>query len=187
MESLEWVVRRFSPLLLAQARYRIAPRLQGVHDPEDLVQRTWLVCLDRLDRIVPSLDRYTPVLLTFLSSTLLQTYRNLMRGAARRPAAAVGTGDESSSRMPAHQDLASGVVTKAVRAETRDAVSRAIEAMPEADREILVLRGIEQMSYAIIAAKLNATEGALRVRFHRALERMAAHLPPELVEAMRDP
>ena len=35
--TLDWIVRHFSPLLLAQARYRNSRRLQATHDPEHLL------------------------------------------------------------------------------------------------------------------------------------------------------
>ena len=50
-ESLGWVVARLSPLLLAQADYRLGPVLRSLYDPEDLVNDTWIVALPRLPEL----------------------------------------------------------------------------------------------------------------------------------------
>jgi RNA polymerase sigma factor (sigma-70 family) len=94
--------------------------------------------------------------------------------------------DSRSLSAPDPVREATGVVSRALRSETRDAVSDAIDEMSGKDREILVLRGIEEMSYAVIAIKLDVSEGALKVRYHRALRRLRGHLPEDLVAAMED-
>jgi RNA polymerase sigma factor (sigma-70 family) len=61
-----------------------------------------------------------------------------------------------------------------------------IESLPPQDREIVLLRGIEQLPYAVIAKKLGATEESLRVRFHRALRHLEASLPAAIVPDLSD-
>src|SRR5262245_47363366 len=70
-ESLDWIVRRLSPLLLAQADFRLGPRLRRLHDPEDLVSTVWAITLPRLGELGAREGRKTPVLLSFLTTTLL--------------------------------------------------------------------------------------------------------------------
>lgn len=56
----------------------------------------------------------------------------------------------------------------------KEEVSRAREALsrlPEESRQLLQLRVAERMSYREIAERLGASEGAIRVRFHRCLKR----------------
>lgn len=67
----------------------------------------------------------------------------------------------------------------AARAEEREAVSqalRAIDRLPDERRRALVLRFVEEMSTAEIAAVLERSEGAVRVLIHRALRSVAADL-----------
>ena len=40
-ESVEWVVKKFTPILLASAHYRLRGALRSLYDPEDLVQEVW--------------------------------------------------------------------------------------------------------------------------------------------------
>lgn len=62
------------------------------------------------------------------------------------------------------------------REEVRLRVQQALMALKDRDREVLVLRYLEQMSMAEIAALLGITEGAAKVRHLRALERIRSVL-----------
>ncbi|HTI49583.1 MAG TPA: sigma-70 family RNA polymerase sigma factor [Planctomycetaceae bacterium] len=59
-----------------------------------------------------------------------------------------------------------------VAAELKSRVMSALAQLPERDREILVLRYLEQLSNAEIAAVLSITDGAVRTRHTRALDRL---------------
>jgi RNA polymerase sigma factor (sigma-70 family) len=51
-------------------------------------------------------------------------------------------------------------------------VRQALEQLPERDRDVLVLRYLEQLSTAETAAVLGSSPGAVRVRTLRALQRL---------------
>jgi len=57
------------------------------------------------------------------------------------------------------------------RAELRDAVARAITALPDASRETLILREVEGLSYAEIAEALDIPKGTVMSRLHYARRR----------------
>jgi RNA polymerase sigma-70 factor (ECF subfamily) len=61
-------------------------------------------------------------------------------------------------------------------------VRAALARLGERDREVLVLRYLEQMSTAEIAAVLGTTAGAVKVRHLRALERLRGLLPDDRTE-----
>lgn len=65
---------------------------------------------------------------------------------------------------------------KLIRNEHREGIRRALEALPEKDREVLVMRHLEQMSTAEIAARIGTSEGAVKVRLVRGLVRLRALL-----------
>jgi RNA polymerase sigma-70 factor (ECF subfamily) len=183
-EALAWVVRRFSPVLLAQARYRIGPQLAAVADPEDLVNDVWVVALGRLREIPSRGGRFTPVLMRFLSTTLLHRLQALLRKHIRGKPARVVAEADGTGRDPdplaGIAALTRGVVTRVVEHEHEAAVSEALEALGDADREIIVLRGIEQNASQAVAAQLGIEETAARVRYHRALKRLRAALPKSI-------
>ena len=57
--SLEWVVNRFAPVLLANARYRLGKGLSKIYDPEAIVNDVWAVALPK--RTMRSLVVFMPV------------------------------------------------------------------------------------------------------------------------------
>ena len=63
-----------------------------------------------------------------------------------------------------------------VRLEARRQVERALEALPESQREVLVLHTIEGLSGEEIASALNIKTSAVWVRLHRARKTMQAAL-----------
>jgi RNA polymerase sigma-70 factor (ECF subfamily) len=56
--------------------------------------------------------------------------------------------------------------------QLRTALEKAIDALEPAHRTVLVMRDVEEMSSAAVAACLGISEGAARVRLHRARERL---------------
>ena len=62
------------------------------------------------------------------------------------------------------------------RAEQRQRVERAVRALPEKLRTPLVLRHVEGLAYAEIAAVLNVSAGTVASRLSRALARLSRDL-----------
>jgi len=189
MESVSWLADRLHPLLLAQARYRLARGLAPRIDPEDLVQQVWCVCLPKLEQIRPREGRYARVLLSFLSSTLLRIHNNLVsKHLVGKPRTVRAAGDDSSALDPvaALPAAAAGVVTTCMRRDAARALDIAIQSQAPDDRQVLVLRGIEQLPYKVLAANLGVNEATLMARYRRALERLSGALPDSLLGDLRD-
>ena len=60
------------------------------------------------------------------------------------------------------------------------AISQALEAMPEADRDVFLMRESAGLRYEEIAAACDLTVDAVRSRLHRARERLREHLGASL-------
>ncbi len=71
---------------------------------------------------------------------------------------------------------------EAVRREMQGRVQEALAQLPWRDREVLVLRYLEQLSTAEVAAVLEITPGAVKLRHLRALERLRQLLGDEAPE-----
>ena len=56
-----------------------------------------------------------------------------------------------------------------IATENHQQLERALAALPVTHREVLLLRGVEQLSHRELAIALRCSEGAARVRVHRAL------------------
>jgi len=183
-ESLAWVISRLTPLLVAQAAYRLRPPLRSLYDPLDLVNDAWLVALPRLGELTARDGRHTPTLLKFLATTLLYRINNLVRKHIRGEESSGDAGPEGSdplAQVPADQ---SGVVTAAVRGEVRSAVLETIEELEPVDREVLLLRGIEQQPNQAVALLLNLPPQTVAKRYQRALERLRGRLPGSVFEEL---
>ena len=68
------------------------------------------------------------------------------------------------------------------RGELRERIRTGLARLRERDREILILRHLEQLSVRDIAAVLGVTEGAVKVRHVRALQRLRALLGSDFEE-----
>jgi RNA polymerase sigma factor (sigma-70 family) len=184
--SLEWVVRRFSPLLLAQAEFRLGPRLRRLWEPEDLVGEVWAITLPRLGGLARREGRKTPVLLRFLTTTLLNRIIGLVKKEVTGPRGrqVLDGKAEAEDILAGLPSDSSGVVTSAVRRERDGTVTTVLAGLEPEDREIIVLRGIEQNPGATVAVLLGISEAAVSMRYHRALERLRKRLPSSVFEEL---
>src|SRR5271157_148780 len=73
------------------------------------------------------------------------------------------------------------VETQAARSEMKVRVQRAIESLPEAEREVYVLRDVEELGGEETAVKLNITLAAMKSRLHRARANMRRYMDAALV------
>ena len=183
LDALDRLVARLSPLLLSHARFRLGAVLSRHCDPEDLVHEAWLVALPRLSELGTRDSRHTPVLLGFLSTTILHLVRNLARKHVRSSAGgAAGTGRPGSvHEIPSEQ---SGVVTKALRAESSAEVHRQLERLGDVDRRIVILRGIEQQSNVTVGLLLGMEPKTVSKRYHRALAHLRQLMPDSVFDEL---
>ena len=179
-ESLAWLVERLSPALHMQARYRLRGPAASWCDPADLVQEVWAIALPRLPELVARDGRLTPVLVKFLSTTLLRRVNRMLEGYLRgdrpRREGSLAGGRSAPAPDPAAPS-ADGVTAFARRAELSAAVHAAIDALPSGERDAVVLRGVEQLSNNKVAEILGIGPAAATMRFQKALEHLRRALP----------
>ena len=176
-DSLNWIVTRFDPGLLAVVRHHNSALVRS--HAEDLVAESWLVALPRLAGLSQRGSRYTPVVFRFLSSVLKNVISAFLTKAKRRDQLAH---EEPASGNHRLVDERSGAVTRAARGELEEAISEVIASMPSTDREVLILRAIEQQTFAEVALRLNITPDAAARRFSRALKRLKSEAPGSIFE-----
>jgi RNA polymerase sigma factor (sigma-70 family) len=177
-DSLNWLVSRFTPALLAQAAHRMGPRLRHLYDPDDVVSDVWAVALPRLAGLPAREGRFTPVFMKFLSTTLLNRVNNLVQKHIQarregRDVAADGS-DDPLAGLPAEM---TGVVTRVVRGENHAVVMSVLESLAEDERAIVVMRAVEQRSAKEVADELGILPNTVTVKYRRALEKLREKLP----------
>lgn len=187
--SLEWLIERFSPLLRAAAEYRMTGSLRRLYDPEDIVNEVWVTALPRLEGLSPRDERYTPVLLKFLSTTLLYKVKNLVQKHIRgKPSREERPEGHGTSMDPLDRIAAKGFgpATRLVHGEQRDMIAASLEKLDPRDRELIILRGIEQHAYKEISAILGEDAKQLAVRYQRALKKLRSRLPGSVYDELDD-
>ncbi len=183
VQGVDWIVRRFSPLLQAQADMLLGRKLRRLYDPADLVADVWAVALPRLRGLPARSGRFTPVLMKFLATTLRFVMSNILQKHGRRQSKEVTVSefDDSGVREPL-DDETSGIVTAAVHAEDHRALIAAISKLGEELRSIVLLRGFEQLPYEEIANQLGLLPNTVSVKYRRALEKLRGLLPGSIFD-----
>jgi RNA polymerase sigma-70 factor, ECF subfamily len=134
-----------------RALHATALRLtRNPHDAEDLVQETYV-------RAFRSFDRFTPGtnLRAWLYAILHRARIDMLRRAGRRPAEVPL--DDLEPALPALQE------SRALGVD----LERALADLPEAFREAVVLRDVQELSYEEIARALDVPIGTVMSRIHR--------------------
>jgi len=58
--------------------------------------------------------------------------------------------------------------------------------LPDEYREVLVLRGIEQLPFKDVAEKLGVNIGTLRWRYHEALKKLKPLFPAQMLDELAE-
>jgi RNA polymerase sigma factor (sigma-70 family) len=149
--SFELFVASASPGLLRSAYLLAGDR----RDAEDLVQSALLRTLRRWDQITGSPSAYAFAILVNLA-------HDRRRTALRRPRRAGD--DHAATDRPAPDDLD--------RLLARDAITRAAQRLPTAQREVIACRFLLDLTVAETAAALGLPQGTVKSYTARGLARM---------------
>jgi RNA polymerase sigma-70 factor, ECF subfamily len=185
-DARQALLARHRDRLRRMVAVRLDPRVAPRADPSDVVQEALAAAAGLLseylrERPVP----FYPWLRRLAWERLVKLHRRHVAAGKRTVAreAELELPDGSVAVLArvafAHNTSPSGqAIRKELQARVRDALGR----LGERDREVLILRYLEQLSAAEIAAVVGSTPGAVKVRHLRALERLRALLgegPPE--------
>jgi len=167
---------------------RLDRRLAARVDPSDVVQET----LAEADKKLPAFLRERPLpfypwLRQIAFDRLAKLHRRHLhaskRNARREEPGVLNLPDESALELAGRlMDRSSSPSRHLLREELCQRVQDALARLNERDREVLVLRYLEQLSTKELAKVLGITEGAVKVRHLRALERLRGLLGEDLGE-----
>jgi len=165
--------------------YGLALRvMRDEEQAKDVVQEAFLKAYRSLDRFEGRSSFYT---------WFYRVVMNLCIDAKRRqPSGRMVEWDESHAlEAPAGTGLdavdparqqASGPAGDLERAELRDTIGRAIEALPDDARQTLMLREVDGLSYSEIAKSLGVPKGTVMSRLHHARRRLRTLLAEQGVQ-----
>jgi RNA polymerase sigma-70 factor (ECF subfamily) len=171
---------RFRSYLLLLARVRLDPRLRGKLDASDVVQQTLLEAHQGLARFRGrDVAEQAAWLRQILARNLANAARDLGRAKrdVRRERSFEAALDESSARLEgwlaANQSSPS---QQAQRHERAVHLAEALETLPEAQREAVVLRHWHGWSLTDIGRQLECTTAAVTGLLHRGLKNLRKQL-----------
>jgi RNA polymerase sigma-70 factor (ECF subfamily) len=156
----------------------MAPRV----DPSDVVQEALLDAHRKMseylrERPVPFYPWLRRIAWERLVNLQLKHIHAEKRSVRRETPDALGLSNRSAAalamRLVARDTSPSGNL---IRKELIERVRRAMEELSDRDREVLILRHLEQLSIDEIAAVMDMSPGAVKVCRLRALERLRARL-----------
>jgi RNA polymerase sigma-70 factor (ECF subfamily) len=172
--ALGELLAHYRPALEAFVDFHLDPGLRARLDPSDVVQEAQLEVVRRMDDF---LRRRPMPFHLWLRKTAYERLLNLRRDHRRRARRSV----EREIPLPERSSLllarpfVSGGPSPSRQAEAREhaeRVSRAVRELSETDREVLLMRHAEELSYEEIACLLEITPGTARKRYGRALIRL---------------
>jgi len=140
------------------ALFRFAVLRVGASAAEDVVQETWLRAARTLERF-----EWRSSLRTWLTGIAL----NLCRDQHRR----TGRLRLVEQPPPAAQEPAA-----AARGPDRQALAKALEALPEGAREVLLLHDVQGFTHEEIGSLLEISAGTSKSQLHRARRRLRREL-----------
>jgi RNA polymerase sigma-70 factor (ECF subfamily) len=177
-EAREQLVARHRPFLHQLVALRFDPRLRTRVDPSDVVQEAQLDAFRRL----PDYLRRRPMpfrlwLRKTIQERLLKVQRRHMDTRRRAVGREVPLPDGSSAALgPQLLDPGSAPGAHLDRTAIARRVREAVARLPEADREVLLMRNFEGLSNPEIGYLLGLDPGAVSKRHGRALLRLRALL-----------
>lgn len=173
-QAFERLFVRHRPELRKFIALRLDPRIRARVDPSDVVQETHLEAYRRLQDY---LERQPMPFHVWLRKTayerLLMTRRQHLGAGKRTMEREVPLPDRSSQLLA--QRLLSNASTPSQQLQRRELIRRVRQAVAQlapADREILLMRNFEELSYQEVAFILGIEPAAARQRHGRALLRL---------------
>jgi RNA polymerase sigma factor (sigma-70 family) len=165
MDRVDALVSEVSDLFRERLVFFAMRRLTNRNDAEDVAQETIARTIEalRTDRV-----RNTDALPGFVFQTARHICLHRFRSSGREQAAMARIAPTEE-----HDTSSADALTELIDAERRQAVQRALKRLPEADRLLLRLVYDEDRTPGEVAGQLGLNSGTIRVRKHRALQRLA--------------
>jgi RNA polymerase sigma-70 factor (ECF subfamily) len=176
--AVRLLLDRYRGRLRRMIEVRLDTRLAARLDASDVVQETLMDAVHRLDSYLRERPLpFYPWLHRLASERIAQAHRHHLGALRRRAGRELAGGTHwagASSRHLVEMLLASGTSPsgRVIREEDREAVWRALDELSPQDREILMMRYLDQLAFAEIAVVLGISDGAARLRHYRALQRI---------------
>ena len=163
--------------------YRLCFRMTGnADDAQDMTQETFLKAWKNL-----STFQFDSAFSTWLYRLASNCCLDLLRSMKRKPTVSLTaeTEDEDGEIIDVADD-APTPEEEAIACEEREDLRKALDLLDDEQRQILILRVVNDLSYTEIAEVLNVKEGTVKSRLSRAREQLRKKLA-EIGNKMKNP
>ncbi len=162
-EAFGHLVRAYQDRLFSS----VMPIVNCRADAEDVVQEAFVQAYTRLDSFQGKSTFYT---------WLYRITINLALTWGRRRKTRMSLRSTQDVLLDEPEDTGEGPGERMMRQEDASLIKRALNALGEEHRTILVMRGVQGFDYATIAQILSLNPGTVRSRLHRARIQLRQHL-----------
>lgn len=184
MRAFDALMRRHNQRLYRAAR----GILRNEADAEEAVQEAWLKAYAHLHEFQGKAAPLTWLTRIAINEALMRQRRNKSRDAIIQPIAS----DEQADHLIATQGDFMHLLNPAQpdqlasRTELRRLIEARIDALPDHYREVFMLRGVEGLSFAEVAATLDLPQATVRVRYMRARRQLQKALAQDIDRSAGD-
>lgn len=148
--------------------YSFCLHLTGVREwADELYQDTFLMAMEHIEQLHNDADANPK---SYLLSVAVRLWKNKRRKAAWRNRIAPEQSMDApgGETLPGEVYVTDSIEAEVLRAEERRCVQRAVDALPEKYRMVILLYYMEELSVAQIASLLHVPGGTVKSRLHQA-------------------
>jgi RNA polymerase sigma factor (sigma-70 family) len=180
-ESFGVLYERIAPALYTWADIRIRPTVRAWIDPGDLVQEVWCRALRSFDQFDAETGSFRYWIFRVAKNVLLEAIRKTSSPGFRAQNPGTTTRLLLLNQVP---DVVTGVSLRLSRQEELGRFRDWVKELERTDRELLLHHGIEGLSHAEVAERLELGTEAVAKRWQRLRERLEQQAVPQEVLAV---
>lgn len=173
---------RIAPSLYTWADIRIRPELRPWIDPQDVVQEVWCRAWKIFASFDPATTSFRYWVFRVAKNVLLEAFRKLDSPTFR------ASGSDPSTRALALADIpdsATAISRRVAREESLKLFTQWVATLEDDDRMLLLHHGLEGMSQAEVAERLQLGREAVAKRWQRLVQKIGDQkMPRELFAAV---
>jgi RNA polymerase sigma-70 factor (ECF subfamily) len=175
-QAIEALVARDLEWIRGHVRARLGPLLRARGETMDYVQDAVMNVLHYTPRFVTDNRRHFRALLARILENHLRDAHDHHAAAMRTPARERPVPSDSVLDIDMPQRTVTQPGAAAERHEEEAWVRLALELLDPEDRQVLLLRQWQELEFAAIGERMGSSEDAARMRFQRALPKLAKKL-----------
>lgn len=172
-EALDTLIRRHLDWIRGIVRRRLGDHLRRCDDSQDIVQEALIDALEYGPRFEISDETAFRALLARIVENNIRDRNRWMQRECRDPRRERSRLSDSILALDPAVRSVTQPSQKVEKDETREWIRLALELLEPADREIVLWRQWDGMSWQQIGERLDTNANTARMRFHRALPKLA--------------